>query len=447
MGLWFAATLTAALPGLSGDLPIYTLEECIGIGLENNAEVRKARRDQEIGEALRSRARSEALPQLSLDGSYTRMDELQTISLGTSGQTGADSAVEVGALDNYRVSGEVSQLLYSGGRVRAALQAAGSSREYYNWSAEESEDALVRDIRSGFHALLFARDAVRVREESVSNLTVHVEQAEQKYRIGTASEFDLISARVRLANEKPALIAARNAQALALADLRRLLGREQEAFQVAGALAFASLQYEVDELQELALESRPALRRMATQVRLRELDASAAASGYWPALRSFFNYAEANPYGFTAAGGEWEGHWTAGLTLEWSLWDGGLTRATVREKRLETEKARIDLENMRSIVQLEVEQALLSMTHAAEAVAAGGGNVEQAERAMEIAGNRYASGLGTQLEYTDSALALSVARLSRIEALRSYMDAVARLQFACGPKDRDLYQEMRDNQE
>lgn len=443
--------LAVCLAAFCEEIPVYTLDDCIQAALENSAAARKAERDREIGKALMASALSDGLPQLSLSATYTRLDELQEIDLGDStgaaGQPGGSaSTFEIGALDNYQAAAEVSQLLFSGGRVRSALRAAKSSREYYDWSASETEDALVRDIRTRFHAILFAAEAVLVREESVSNLTVHVEQAEQKHRSGTISEFDLISARVKLANEEPPLISARNAYALSLADLRRLLGIEG-GLQIDGELVFAPLDCDLKELQETAVANRPGVHRAEMLVRLRESDASAAAADNWPSLRAFFNYTEYNPYGFASEGGEWEAHWIAGLTAEWNLWDGGLTLATIREKRLETEKARIDVADLRLVVRLQVEAAYLAMEHAARTVSAGDGNVELALKALEIAGRRYEAGLGTHLEFTESALALSAARLSRIQSLRDYADAIARLQYACGLKDRDLYTEMRGGRE
>jgi len=403
----------------------YSLDDCIRIGLAESAAAANAMRDREIADTRITQARSEAVPGVALSAGYTRLDEVEEIDFG-------DESVEMGSLNNYEVTAELNQLLYSGGRVGAALRAAGQSREYADWQQADIESALVRDIRVGFYNILFARAAVGVREESVAQLTALLEQTEDKFKRGTASEFDVITSRVELANEKPKLIRAVNVYDLALEAFRKLIHLDEDDAEFTGELVFEPLEAELDALVGEALSSRPTLRRAEVLVCLREEDLTAARSGALPDLRAYFLYTGANSYRFVSFDDDWQWHWNAGVVCSWPLWDGGLTVGKVREKRLQVEKSRTDLDELVRAVRLEVRQAFLDMEYAEQAVETSRDNVELAEKALSIAGVRYEAGLATRLEVADANLALNSARLNWHLALRDHMAALASLEYACG---------------
>lgn len=432
--LYAAGALAASGPLCAEEPALYTIEDCVRIGLERSGAAANARRDEEIASAKVIQARAAALPNLSLNGDYTRLDELQEVDVG-------EETFEAGTLDNYSASAEVRQLLYSGGKVAAALRAARLSRGYAEVARLDSESGLARDIRLGFHAVLLARAGTEVLEESVAQLESVLSQVEDKFRRGAASELDVLSARVRLGNERPLLIGARNAQALALADLRRALALENEAFDVDGELEHRPVRAGLEELQAVAVTNRPSIRALYAIVALREQDMAAARSGRLPELSARFTYFGANSYEFVSFGDdEWQWHWNAGLGVSWNLWDGGLTRGTVREKILEWEKSRTDLDELLKTVLLEVQRAHLDMQHARESVESGQGNIALAEKALAIAETRYDAGLATRLELTESALGVSRAKLVLLRALHDHMNAVARLHSACGWIEEVLYE-------
>lgn len=406
----------------------YTLDACLRIGLERSVTALNAGRDQAIARATVTQARSQALPQLTAAGSYRRLDELQTIDLG-------GESMSMGTLDNYSVDLKASQLLFSGGKVGAAIEAAKLARGYADWKRADVETALVRDIRTGFYDLLLAKAMVKVKEESVQQIERLVDQTDQKFKNGRASEFDLLSARVRLANERPELIRARNVLAVALEGYKRLINVDDAGFDVEGTLEVPAVEASLEALCQQALLNRPALKEMEAGVALREQDMAAAKSGYYPTLSAYYLYNGANSYGFVSYEDDWQWHWSVGVVASWSLWDSGLTYGAVKEKRLELAKARATLDDTRKGITLEIKQATLDLQRARETIEAGRGNVQMAEKALAISQSRLDSGLATYLEFTDANQALREAQLSLSLALRDSMAAAARLRYAAAITD------------
>ncbi|AKJ64036.1 TolC family protein [Kiritimatiella glycovorans] len=398
--------------------PVYTLEECIDLGLEQAIRMRNARRDVEIAEAGITEARAAALPQASLSAQYERLDE-----------------ATLAGRENRTVSGRLEQLLFAGGRVRSAVRAARAYRGLVSDGVDLSRASLIRDIRLGFHGVLLAREQVEVREQSVATLRDFVEDATAAYRAGAASEFDQLSAEVRLANERPALIDARNRLETAKRRFRDLVYLEPETFRLRGELAYRPFPYEYHELLSGIDARRPELRRQEDTIRLREADVAHARSEYFPEITAGGNYLfqKPDPYSFFLSDrGGWEDSWTLTLSAEWPIFTGLSRRARIAQRRLEVTKAEDTLRDLRRQVELEVRTQWLELKRAESLIDSTAKNVTRAERALEIARTRYRAGRGTQLEYTQANLDLSTARLQHVEALRDYADAEARLRYAAG---------------
>lgn len=411
----------AATPGVTNG--VYSLDRCIELGLRQSAAAINAGRDLEIAAAGIRQARALVLPNLSANAAYTRNDEVTEVDFG-------GTLYEFGSLDNYSVDAKVSQLLYSGGKVRAALKAGDLARRRAEWTQQRVASELVRNIRTQFHGILLAVQTVTVQREALEQFQALQAQVERKYATGAAAEFDVITAKVKVANQRPRVIEAANSLAVAIAAFQRLVGLSG-AFTADGRLEFRPWDARLDDLKRQARLQRPALHEMRLLVALREQDAEAARATGLPELRANAAYSGANTYGITA-GDELDWHWSATVTAAWDIWDGGLTQATVLEKRLEVDKARTDLDDAESGVDLEVTEAFLSMTHARQAYESGTGDVELAQKAFDIAASKHKAGLATYLDFTDANVALSNAKLIRYRAIYEHMNAVARLEYACG---------------
>ncbi len=426
---WMGIGLLAAIimvreAGAAPDVPVYTLEECVEMGLREAAAARNAERDARIAVTRIGQVRAQLLPDLKAKGGYTRLDEVPEYE--------SDGEMEpTGREDNYAAGVEVSQLLYSGGSVGAALKAAKLYREIAQTRIRQTENELVRDIQVGFNDILLADEQVKVQEASLAQLEDLLKQAETRRRQETASEFDVLTARVKVANERPVLILARKRADLARAAFRSLIHLEPENFLLSGELAYVPEERSLEDWQEQGLEQRPELVELRHFLGMRQADIRAEQGGYLPQIRAFANYEGTNPESGSARD-EWEWGWTAGVTAEWDLFDGALRRNRIAEKRLELDNARETLADTERQVRLEIQTHYLDLKQAEETVAASAETVALAEKSLEIARTRYENGLATYLDYTDANLALNVARVTRLLALHEHMNALARLRQASG---------------
>lgn len=432
-GVVISGLLAVSLSAGEAVQKVYTLRDCITTGLERAVPLANARRDQAVSDALVMQARSEAMPQLTLGAQYIRLDELQDISFG-------DTSFEFGVLDSYSGTVELNQLLYAGGRVGAALRAAETTKNLSVHALNSVKQKLVKDISVLFYDLLLAREAVAVREDSIAYLESFRKDVEGKFKNGAVSEFDLLSAKVRLSNEKPLLIDAENNLAVLKEQFRVLVNMEDDRFEITGGLEHKPLELDLEDACRHAMLRSPRIARMENEVELLAENVNSAKSKYRPELRAVGQYNAANAYSFVEYEDPPEMHWNASLVLKWTLADGGMRRGEVAQRELEHENAVENNAELKRLIKLEIRQAYLKMKHASEAVEATAGNIELADRARKIALSRNDAGLGTSLEVSDANLSWNVAKLAHLEALCSHMKAVANLKYAAGIDD---YNEMR----
>jgi outer membrane protein TolC len=414
-----AAGLRAGEPAVAR----YTLDPCLRLARERGLGPANARRDLTAARAGIRESRADAVPQLELKAGYTRIDEVPEIEFG-------GSRFSFGSENTYNTAAELKQLLYNGGQVNAAIRAARAYERFARQGIRLAEAAQRREVRLGFLSVLLAEARVGVRDESVEQLRRYLRNTESRYRQQAVSEYDWLTARVRFANELPRQIVASNHLAVARESFRRLACLDEGPFILDGELDAPDPGWTLDALLAGALTNRAEVLQLEQTICLREENLNAARDGNGPTARAFANYAGGNQSAFDPTQSEWEWHWTAGLTFEWALFDGGRRSGRVLGRRMELEKSRAELEDLRRQVTLEVRQAFLELADARAVLATARENVALAERGLAIAQTRYEQGVATYLELMDANLALSTARLQSLEAAHAHHAALVRGEYA-----------------
>ncbi|MEN7972943.1 MAG: TolC family protein [Verrucomicrobiota bacterium] len=419
-------TLTIAL--LSALIPLharaqepntYSLNESIQLGLKRSLSIANATRRREIAAARRKGAIAGAWPQISGIADYSLYDP--------------DNLTESGST---MLGAEASWQIFSGGRTISAIRAAKAYKQLTAWQERRIRETQVHDIAMTYYRVQLAKAKAGVRAQSVKQLTDFEAEARRKYDAGTVSEFDWLSAKVALANEKPHLIAAQNELKLAMEQFRNLTYIDAESFELSDPLEYAPAEIALDDAISLGLNKQPNLQEKASALALRKEDVSQQKSDYYPRVSLFANYGMYDPDPYAWAPGStsdgWQEHWIGGIRASWNLFDGGRRRANVGESKLNMAIEEDELHDLERAVSLEIRTHWLRSRDAAEVIEATTENVELATRALDIARARFDAGLSTNLEVTQANLELSDASLARSRALYEYMASVVSMKHAAG---------------
>ncbi|MFY9268924.1 MAG: TolC family protein, partial [Candidatus Manganitrophaceae bacterium] len=192
------------------------------------------------------------------------------------------------------------------------------------------------------------------------------------------------------------------------------------------------------ETRAKAQECRAEVRAAGRVAQIAAVQEEIARAGNWPTVSLFANYFGTSPEFFLAQERDLRWNWIAGVNLSFTLFSGFETRGRIAKARGERGAARARLQDIEDQVGLEVREALLRLSEADALVRSQRENVRQAERALKIARLRYEQGAATQLEVTDSRVALTQAQVNRLSALYRYEIALAELErhAGCPPSGR-----------
>ncbi|NQU10721.1 TolC family protein [bacterium] len=410
-----------------------TLPRAIELALDQNAEVLKAHQELRRTHGIIVEVRAQALPQLIASGTYRRIDEGFIDVFPGSGARPTGNQLEP-----WSAEVEASQLLYSGGRVSAAVRAARLADHIALLDFRRVVADVVLEVRLAFYETLLNAELVGVREQSVHLLQQQLIDVRHRFEAGTVPHFNVLRAEVERANAQPPLIRARNNLRLSKERLVKLLALERAerpgdftSLTVAGELRDEGDTWQLADALRRALAERPELQRAAKQVALNRENIRVARAGYQPEFSAFAGYGIRNSL-FSDRTDENIHGWTVGARATWNLFDGLLTKGKVDQARAELAQAELDLADQRRTIELEVRQAYSDYVQARELIQAQVKTVEQAEEGLRLAEARFRTGTGTQLDVLSAQTALTEARSNTVQALYDYNTAVARLERAAG---------------
>lgn len=179
-------------------------------------------------------------------------------------------------------------------------------------------------------------------------------------------------------------------------------------------------------MEQYSLESNPRLQQLEVQEELRELQIDLQQANFYPSLSAFGNYAyqaQANDFNFNDY--FWVNTSSVGLQLSAPIFEG-LTRVRqVEQARIDLEQTQIQKEFQHKSLSFQAQNALNRIQRSQRSLQAQEQNIAQAEKGFEIAQVSYNSGVGTLIEINDAELALTQARLNRLEAIYDFLNAMA----------------------
>jgi TolC family type I secretion outer membrane protein len=193
---------------------------------------------------------------------------------------------------------------------------------------------------------------------------------------------------------------------------------------------------------DLALEHHPDIQAATHTVRVGDSVVGQARSNYFPQLNLETNYDRTQAYKSgvsNLAGSSATDMYTGRFTLTQNLYDFGRTSARVGAANLNRDAYRQDLENVVSLVVLNVKQFFFSMVQAEENRLVAEETVAQFQRHLEIARGFFDVGLKPKFDVTKAEVDLSNSRLSLIKAENALRIARVNLNNAIGIPDAPEY--------
>ena len=415
----------AASAASAGAAEPWTLEKAIAHALATNPDTREAEYRIAAARAGIEQANAAFRPQVQFQSGYTRTDNPVAVFGAALNQRSFGPRLnfnDVPDADDLNVKGLVTLPLYSGGRHVAGREAATANTEAARHAAQAVRNTLEFEVAHAFFTIGKTREFILASEAAVSGFEKNLSLAKKRFNAGTILKAEVLDVEVRLAQAREELVRARNARALALRVMRNLLSIEQGNFAVddnaPAIVAPAGNDY----------SRRPELHAAAQARQAAEAEVRRARSGYRPQVSAFGSLDHDYGCRFDGSGRSY----TAGVLLQWNIWDGKLTDAKVQSAQAALGTVREAERKVRLAIDLEAEQARLTLQEATERLQVTGKVIAQAAESVELTRARFEQGLALATQLIDAETALTVARVRRAEAEADQRIATTALRKALG---------------
>jgi outer membrane protein len=385
-----------------------TLDEAVRIVLETHPAVEEAREGVLVSSARVRGSRSALYPVVDATGLYSHVGPVPSLEF-------ENRSISLFPSNNYNASVTVRQTVYDAGRRGVEVERARSVEETAAEGVELVRSGLAYQTIDAFNAILFLQENLAVQDEELQALTRHLAITEEKVRSGTATEFEVLTTQVRMADVESRRVDVASNLEVRRIELGQLLGWTTETPPVLmGSFDGTPADLDVDSLIGVALAQRPEMKLSRGAEGTAEVQARLASLGDKPSVSLNLTLGAKN--GYIPHLNAVKPNWVAGMSLDFPLFNGYRNRSQVEESEAGLSQARARTRALERTVTTQVQQAAASVQASQEKIRASELQVRQAEAALELANTRYQAGVVTNLDVLDAQTSLSEARLMELRA-------------------------------
>ncbi|MEM9553024.1 MAG: TolC family protein [Acidobacteriota bacterium] len=347
---------------------------------------------------------------------------------------------------------ELRQTLYSGGKVRAAVELAEIAVEVADERLAETRLDVAMTAAEAFYELAAAERSVAILDAERAARDAALEVVEARLEIGEATRLEQLRALAARDEVAPRLAEAEGRIEIARVRLRAALALEPDAPVALEApivgrddgptvdtLAVETLGVEdvvssappLDVLRAEARRGRPALRDLALQIAAIERERTVEAAEGKPQVDFTGAYGRRGRTLDQLPDALYD-EWRVGAGVTWSLFDGGRRRGLLAQIDARGEALRWRLEELEREIDADLATRRAAHQAARERLRASAVAATAAREAVRVADASYRQGVALQADLLDARERSTRAELAVDDALFDALRAGARLRRAVG---------------
>ncbi|MBV1775364.1 TolC family protein [Burkholderiaceae bacterium DAT-1] len=416
--LWVLTSMLAA------NVQAETLDEAWQAALASNGRV-KAAAYQDDAAALQVRAaKSLDVPSVNLLATSQHLGGPPEASVDTSPLAGklahtpfagllpSSLAMPLSERNVQLASLSLTYSLYTGGRIRAAQDAAGAQQDLVAAQGRSLRLTIKLSVAEAYLNVLRAQAAEQVAQQALATVQRHLDDVIKLEAEGLAAPVERLTAQVARSDASAKHIEAQQALEMACSAYNQLLGRPLDV-----TVTLAPVQWPArDDLPHADLLNRAraqrpelqglnagqtALRAQATAVRGEDKPQIAlqAMQLNWNGLPTTSNRTTA-----------------IGVVMNWSLFDGGVNRNKAGALRAQADAVAEQQRDAESAIALDVQHSETALRNARARLQVAADSGTLAEEALKLTDARYHNGLANQTEWLAAQTRLNDARRTRLNA-------------------------------
>ncbi len=407
------------------ELTLYQAEEC---ALKNNPQIKSSEYSAMVSHEQLGLWLANIYPDISFSAGLSHSGVLATSS---------DSHTRSSSRINAGIS--ISQTLLDFSRkhkLRRFELAEASSLA----SLETTRQTVLLNVRKAWFACYIDQTLLEIAQETVHNREIRLKEAERHYETGLKAKSDVVSAQADLASAQHDVVQAQTQLLLDWVDLNVAMGEPSSEPYYLVADPYWERVGDLDsrKLLETAMAHRSELLSSLIGFRSALTELESIRSGNLPSLRLSGNL------GGSGSLSPFEGSWSIGLSLNWSIFDGYMQQYEEDSQAVRIRALAEDFANQRLSVYREVKSAEVVLRQSKASIDSAEAALASAQEKYRLASARYKAGVGDSVEVYDAELTLAQAETAKAKALNSLRVAKAAMIRVLGVDDMDNLPEVNE---
>lgn len=407
-----------------------TLGKAIEIALAENPTIRVADKDVELKKVADKEAWQSLLPTLDASLSFSHSIKVAEMKIGGNkikfGQDGTSTATGGLTLNLPLFAPAVYQnMKLTKEDIMLAQEKARSSRL-----------DLINQVTKAYYAALLAKDSYGVMQKSYNTSKENYDVVNNKYKVGSVSEYDKISAEVQMRNMNSSVVSAQTGLNLALLQLKVLMGVTAN---VDVNIQDSLNRYESELLlpqitpEELSLSGNSSMRQLDYNAKLLERTRKILKTNFMPtaALQLTGQYQSVSNPDWNLFKYQYSPSSTLAFSVSVPIFHAS-SWTKLKSNRIQLAQLEDTRVNTQRQLGVAVESYKSNMASSIAQVESNKEAVSQADKAVAISSKRYEVGRGTILELNQSETARTQAELTYVQSIYDYLTNRADLDFTLG---------------
>ncbi len=399
--------------------PSYTLKQLCKVANDNAETIHIAREQTYIAEQDKKRAQSVLIPTASLYGSYLnyKNDDVYTPDVNTLGA-------------------KLTQSFTLNGKELIAYDVSKKNIEKAKFSEQAIRSDYIFQVAQAYIQALNLKRLVTVADAEVERLNTYRDSVNEKLSVGSVTKTALYRAQAELSKAKTNQIVASNNIQTAKAAIVRLTGIE-DTFSIPSGDTKAVDNFSItfDEIKAQALEERYEIKEAAKEVEIARRTIVYEKGEYWPRIELEGGYREKDIDYDTERGAQ-DGYDTeeayVQAQLVFTLYDGGLRRAQVRQAAARLRQAEQSLSDEKKAVILESKQSFLEFNTAKSTLINLADEVKSAEENFNAVQMQFKYGMADSIDIMDANTLLVDAQRRISNARSSFYLSILKIIYTQG---------------
>ena len=472
---------------VAGAQQLLSLDSCRALALRNNKQLSVSRVKQDVAKNIRKSARTKYLPHVTALGGYeytsreisllsddvkselstlgskavgdvqaatgSLLKEFPTLAalLGQSptlqgimgGIEGAGNGIGQHVVDEFRSDTRnlfagavvVTQPIFMGGAIVALNKMADIGEEMAANSADSKHQQTLYQIDQAYWQVVSLRHKQKLAQGYLDLIKKLDSDVQKMIREGVATRSEGLSVSVKVNEAEMTLMKVNDGLTLSRMLLCQLCGlpvndhvvlidEEKEELETVPAAPQANV--------EQAMESRPELRILQNMVDLNKQTTNMLKAGNLPQVALMGGYAFSNPNLYNGFQRKFGGVWNIGILVRVPVWNWGDVAYKVRASKGAGAIARLELDEAREKIQLQVNQSTFQVNEANKTLQLAKASVERANENLRTANLGFQEGVISSTTVMEAQTAWLQAASQKIDAEINVKLSEVNLQKALG---------------